>query len=197
MTSYLKNFPGTACKTLIFGCSAKFPVRYNLQTFWSRSGHFCSRTIVPAWKVEDRGFEHHSGLPVSKKQYVSSPLTSKKINIVGSLRDWEVACSASVLKFQILCLGGSVISFISPFSEGFPGTVFLGLGSWQYWQCHKGIGFSSWCQQRRHLIPHWVYICRHCWYVQHVQRQVSGESGWTCFSLCSVILDDDQGDDIL
>ena len=40
MTSYLKNFPGTACKTLSFEFSAKFPVRYKLQTFWPRSGHF-------------------------------------------------------------------------------------------------------------------------------------------------------------
>ena len=30
---------------------------------------------LPAWKVEDRGFEPHSGLRVSKKQNVSSPLT--------------------------------------------------------------------------------------------------------------------------
>ena len=29
---------------------------------------------LPAWKVRDRGFEPHSGLQVSKKQYVSSPL---------------------------------------------------------------------------------------------------------------------------
>ena len=29
---------------------------------------------LPAWKVKDRGFEPHSGLQVSKKQYVSSLL---------------------------------------------------------------------------------------------------------------------------
>ena len=29
------------------------------------------------------GFEHHSGLQVSKKQNVSAPLTRKKNNIVG------------------------------------------------------------------------------------------------------------------
>ena len=49
MTSYLKIFPGTSCKTLIFEFSAKFPVRYNLQTFWPRSGHFwplSSRTSI-------------------------------------------------------------------------------------------------------------------------------------------------------
>ena len=32
---------------------------------------------LPVWKVGDRGFEPHSGLQVSKKQNVSSPLTRK------------------------------------------------------------------------------------------------------------------------
>ena len=32
---------------------------------------------LSAWKVGDRGFEPHSGLRVSKKQNVSSPLTRK------------------------------------------------------------------------------------------------------------------------
>ena len=32
---------------------------------------------LPAWKVGDRGFEPHSGLRVSKKQNVSSPINRK------------------------------------------------------------------------------------------------------------------------
>ena len=50
---------------------------------------------LPAWKVGDCVFEHHSGLQASKKQNISSPLTRKKINIVWSLRDRDVACSPS------------------------------------------------------------------------------------------------------
>ena len=32
---------------------------------------------LPVWEVGNRGFEPHSGLQVSKKQIVSSPLTHK------------------------------------------------------------------------------------------------------------------------
>ena len=42
-----------------------------------------------------------------------------KVSIVGSLRDREVACSAS----DRLCLKDSVISIISPSSGGSPGPV--------------------------------------------------------------------------
>ena len=48
---------------------------------------------LPAWKVGIRGFEPHSGLQVSKKQNISSPLARKNIYIVGRLCDREVACS--------------------------------------------------------------------------------------------------------
>ena len=47
-----------------------------------------------AWKVGDRGFKPHSGLKVSKKLNVSSPLI-RKFHIVGSPRDRKVAYSAS------------------------------------------------------------------------------------------------------
>ena len=47
---------------------------------------------LPAWKVGDCGFEPHSDRQVSKKRNVSSPY---KFNIVGCLRDREVAWSAS------------------------------------------------------------------------------------------------------
>ena len=40
MTFSFENFAVTACKTLFFGFSAKFQVRYNLQSFWPRSGDF-------------------------------------------------------------------------------------------------------------------------------------------------------------
>ena len=43
----------------------------------------------------DRGFEHHSGLQVSKKQKYFVPAHSWRFNIVWRLRDREVACSAS------------------------------------------------------------------------------------------------------
>ena len=49
---------------------------------------------LPAWNVGDRGFEPDSGLQVSKKHDVSSPLT-RKDPIIRSLRDREVVCSAS------------------------------------------------------------------------------------------------------
>ena len=45
---------------------------------------------LPAWKIGERGFEPRSGIHVLKKQNVISTL-----NILGSLRDREVACSAS------------------------------------------------------------------------------------------------------
>ena len=61
----------------------------------SSAGALVQWLKLPAWKVDDRGLEPHSGLQVLKKQNVSSALTPKKINIVGSLRDRELACSAS------------------------------------------------------------------------------------------------------
>ena len=39
---------------------------------------------LPAWKVRDRGFEPHSGLQVSKKQNVSSPLTHNDLILWGT-----------------------------------------------------------------------------------------------------------------
>ena len=44
---------------------------------------------MPARKVRDRGFVFCSGIQVSKKQNVSPIL-----NIVGSLRDRKLVCSA-------------------------------------------------------------------------------------------------------
>ena len=39
---------------------------------------------LPAGKVGDRGFEPHSGLQISKKQNVSSPLTRKDSILWGA-----------------------------------------------------------------------------------------------------------------
>ena len=59
------------------------------------------------------------GLGGLKETKMFLPHPRVKLSIVGSLRDREVACSAS----DRLCLGGSVVSFISPSSEGSPGPV--------------------------------------------------------------------------
>ena len=76
---------------------------------------------LPAWKVGDRGFEPHSGLQVSKKQCFF-PADSQLFNIVESLRDRDVACSASDRQGSN---SGSVISFISLYSGGSPDAVQL------------------------------------------------------------------------
>ena len=55
------------------------------------------RLKLPAWKVGDRGFEPHSGLQVSKKKCFFSA-HSQRLNIVGSLRDQQIRCSASAHK---------------------------------------------------------------------------------------------------
>ena len=55
---------------------------------------------LPPSKIGDRGFEIHFGLQVSKKQNVSSTI-SRTFNIVGNLRDRELACSASDRKGSI------------------------------------------------------------------------------------------------
>ena len=58
------------------------------------------------------------------KMFLPHPIV--KLSIVGSLRDREVACSASDrqgFEFKILCLEGSVISLISPSSGGSPGPI--------------------------------------------------------------------------
>ena len=59
------------------------------------------------------------GLGGFKETKMFLPHPRVKVSIVGSLRDREVACSAS----DLLCLEESVISIISPSSEGSPGPV--------------------------------------------------------------------------
>ena len=82
----------------------------------------CSAWLqLSAWKVEDRGFEHHAGLQVSKKQNVSSPLTRKYCEELpwpwGSFLDLRLPG----LEFWILCLEGIIIPLISPSSGNSPG----------------------------------------------------------------------------
>ena len=80
---------------------------------------------LSAWKVGDRGFERRSGIQVSKKQNVSSPLTrSLMIQYCGESagpRGSVINLIPPGLKFQILGPEGSVISFVSP--GGSPGPV--------------------------------------------------------------------------
>ena len=72
----------------------------------------------PAWKVGDRGFKSYSGLQISKKQniiwkhflqYCGEP-PWPRCSVLGLEPPW--------LEFRIMCLEGSVISFISPSSGG-------------------------------------------------------------------------------
>ena len=64
------------------------------------------------------------GLGGFKETKMFLPHPRVKVSIVGSLRDREVACSASDRQgFRILCLEDSVISIISPSSGGSPGPV--------------------------------------------------------------------------
>ena len=70
---------------------------------------------LSAWKIEDRGFEPHSGIQVSKIQYCGVPPWP-----TGSV----LGLRPPGLEFQVLCLEGSVISFISPSLGGFPVPVF-------------------------------------------------------------------------
>ena len=91
ITSYL---PGGDYVKL--GCKHRWSPRTGVMVEWLK---------LPAWKVGDRGLEPRSGIQVSKKQNVSSPLTRKdsinipqtrvKVSIVGSLRDREGTFSAS------------------------------------------------------------------------------------------------------
>ena len=66
------------------------------------------------------------GLGGLKETKMFLPHPRVKVSIVGSLRDREVACSASDRQgsnFEFLCLEDSVISIISPSSGGYPGPV--------------------------------------------------------------------------
>ena len=77
---------------------------------------------LPAWKVGNRGFEPHSGLQVSKKQNVSSPLTLKDSILWGASVAKGMCARLQIARARILnhVSGGSAISFTSPFSEGSP-----------------------------------------------------------------------------
>ena len=76
---------------------------------------------LPAWKVGDRRFE--PTLAFSMKQNVSSLLTRKDKNIVGSLRDREVA--SSVLDRQGSNFESCVWRAVSSHSSRHPQEVLL------------------------------------------------------------------------
>ena len=49
-----------------------------------RAGTLVQWVKMTVWKVEDRGFELHSGLQLSKKQNVSSSLTREDLLLLGA-----------------------------------------------------------------------------------------------------------------
>ena len=102
------------------GCFNMFEVLYICCFF---AGDLVQWLKLPAWKVGDRRFVSHFGIQVSKKQHVSSLLTRTRLNIVGSLSDREVACSASDRRGSNFesCVWGAV----SPHSSHHPQEVLM------------------------------------------------------------------------
>ena len=80
------------------------------------------RVVVSTAAFHSRVRGSAPGLGGLKETQMFLPHPRVKVSIVGSLRDREVACSASD-EFRILCLEDSVISIISPSSGGSPGPV--------------------------------------------------------------------------
>ena len=72
--------------------SSKFLVRW-------RVGALVQLLKLPAWKVRDRGFKPRSGIQVSKKHHVSSPLTPM-IQYWGNCRDRDVAWDRQGSNFE-------------------------------------------------------------------------------------------------
>ena len=74
-------------------------------------------SMLPPWKVRNRGFETHSGLQVLKKEKYFFPAHFIKIQYWGEPL-WPGGSVFGLrppgLECQILCLKGSVTSFISP-----------------------------------------------------------------------------------
>ena len=77
------------------------------------------------WKFGDRGFEPHSGFLNFKETKKFFPAHSWRINIVGSLRDREVACSPSDCSNFKFCVWREVSSH----SSHHPHEVFLAQSS--------------------------------------------------------------------
>ena len=80
---------------------------------------------LPAWKSGDRGFEPHSDLQRNK---MFLPRSHVRIQHYGEppwhwTRGSVLTLRPPGLEFRIMCLEGSVISFISPSSGGSPGPV--------------------------------------------------------------------------
>ena len=85
--------------------------------------HFLFLSKLSAWRVLDRGFKTHSGLQVSKKQNVFS-LTNIQYCVEPPWpRGSVLSLRPTRLEFRIMCLEGSVISFLSPSSTDSHGPV--------------------------------------------------------------------------
>ena len=80
---------------------------------------------LPAWKFGDCGFEPALAFkPQRNKMFLPRPFL--KIDYCGEPpwpRSGVLGLRPPGLEFRILCLEGSVISFISPSSGGYPGPV--------------------------------------------------------------------------
>ena len=72
--------------------------------FSNWTGPIVKRLKLPAWKVGDRGFEHRSGIQVSNKHMFFLHLLVKIKDCWESLRDREVACSASEYRLFLYSL---------------------------------------------------------------------------------------------
>ena len=73
---------------------------------------------LPAWKVGDRRFESHSGLQVSKKQNVSSPLTRIDAILWGGSVTEGYRVRRETARARISNpLSGGQCTFISPYKR--------------------------------------------------------------------------------
>ena len=85
------------------------------------------RVVVSTAAFHARARGSIPGLGGLKETKMFLPHPRVKVSIVGSLRDREVSSVLGLrppgLEFRILCLEDSVISIISPSSEGSPGPV--------------------------------------------------------------------------
>ena len=92
---------------------------------WFSAGPLVQWLKLPAWKIWDRGFEPHSDIKFQRiKMFL--PCLLVKIEYCGEPpwpRGSVLGLRPLELEFRTMCLDGSVISFISPFSGGSSGPV--------------------------------------------------------------------------
>ena len=92
------------------------------------SGVLVQWSKLPAWKIGDHWFQTRTDIQVSKKQNVSSSLTPKDSIVWGASwpRGSVIGLWTPELEFQILCLEGSVISFIILRMFSWPSLAYMG-----------------------------------------------------------------------